>query len=98
MQSLLQRASLTWYMAYFGMILSVFSVVLRCMNMMATGHRAMMVKMPTKGLIHMAEPVMLSWKGQRNFQVPINVANRGEFETRVKSSQVQLTGACCSFL
>lgn len=32
--------------------------------MMATGHSAMMVRMPTKGLIHMAEPVILSWKGQ----------------------------------
>lgn len=49
------------------MILSVFSVILRCTNMMATGHRAMMVKMPTKGLIHMAEPVILSWKGQSVF-------------------------------
>lgn len=60
-------------MAYFGTILSVLSVVLRCMNMMETGHRAMMVKMPTKGLIHMAEPVILSWKGQSIFQVTINV-------------------------
>lgn len=55
-----KRAPLTWYMAYFGMILSVLSVALRCMNMMATGHRAMMVKMPTKGLIQMAELVILS--------------------------------------
>lgn len=52
-------------MAYFGTILSVLSVALRCMNMMETGHRAMIVKMPTKGLIHMAEPVILIWKRSR---------------------------------
>lgn len=39
---------------------SVRKVIRRCMNVMATGHRAMIVKMPTKGLIHIAEPVMLS--------------------------------------
>lgn len=55
-------------MAYFGTILSVLSVAFRCMNMMATGHSATMVRMPTKGLIHMAEPVIFTWKGQGVFQ------------------------------
>lgn len=52
---------LTWYMAYLGMILRLRRVVLRCMNMMATGHRAMMVRTPTNGLIQIAEPVMDNW-------------------------------------
>lgn len=43
-------------MAYLGMILIERRVTLRCMNMIATGHRAMIVKMPTNGLIHMAAP------------------------------------------
>lgn len=60
MQKCIKGPQVTWYMAYFGMIFSVLSVVLRCMNMMATGHRAMIVKMPTNGLIHMAEPLILS--------------------------------------
>ena len=51
----------TWYIAYLGMILSDRRVVLKCIKMMATGHRAMMVKMPTNGLIQMAAPVMFNW-------------------------------------
>lgn len=53
--------------------------------MMATGHRAMMVKMPTKGLIHMAELVILSWKGQSVF--PGN-DQRCEIEKNVKLRHV----------
>lgn len=68
-------------MAYFGMILSVFSVVLRCINMMATGHRAMMVKTPTKGLIHMAAPVMFIWKEPATYRASIKRMHLGSKTT-----------------
>lgn len=51
---------LTWYMAYLGMILIVRRATLRCMNVIATGHRAMIVKMPMNGLIHIADPSMVN--------------------------------------
>lgn len=48
----------TWYMAYLGTIFRVRRAVFKCMNVMATGHRAMIVKMPTNGFIHIVAPVI----------------------------------------
>lgn len=62
--------NLTWYMAYLGTIFRLRRRLLVFMKTMATGHREVMVRTPTKGLIQMAVPVISSCK-RTGFHSPL---------------------------
>lgn len=52
-------------MAYLGTILRVRNASRTCMNMIATGQRAIMVRTPIKEFIHMAAPVDETYRPEK---------------------------------
>jgi len=52
-------------MAYLGIIFRVRKASRTCMNMIATGQRAIMVRTPTNEFIHMAPPLAETYRPEK---------------------------------